>query len=288
MKKVLLGVLIAIIVVILGASAWLYTGKFNPAKAKVFKALSLPVALVKGSFIGSHEFLNRVELAQLLAQSDPSFNSADTQGQILDQLIATAKLEIVAKSHNVTASQADIDDEYKAVVGQFAGGDEGKFTDMLNQAYHLMPDQFKAKVVQPDVLKTNLTIWFNQQQNLNQDAYNKQKDLLAKLDQGQAFDDVVKAYTQDEATKDFGGDAGFIRLSQLSPEFRTALTNAKAGGRVNIVSRYGLHIVQVVDVDKTGSEPSYHIKQLYIKESDFDAWYNQQAGKISSHKLIKL
>ncbi len=288
MKKKIIWIVVGVIVVaVIAAGVWLYTGKFNEAKAKVFKKLSLPVALVSNKTVSGKEFLARYELAQTLYKDDATFDKNDAQNQILDQLIDDAKLRTIAASHQIIVSPDQVDTEFKGVVDQFAGGDEGKFAELLQQSYRLTAQEFKDKVLTSDILKTNLTVWYNSQKDLNKAAYDQEQKLIGLLDQGQSFEDVVKTYTQDEATKDFGGDTGFVKVSELAPEFKAQLANTQSGDRVLIVSRYGLHILKVIEIDKSGDEPSYHLQQLFIQETGFDDWYNKQADSIKARKLIK-
>lgn len=287
MKKFIIALIVVVVAVIVIAGVWLYTGKFNASKAKAFKQLSLPVALVSNKPVSGQEFMQRFELAELLFKDDPTYKIDETQGQILDQLIDDAKLKALAQDHDIVPSAEEIEAQYRALINQFAGGDEAKFIELLQESYHLNVEEFKDKVIRPEVLRANLTIWYHQQQGLNQEAYNKQQELLNKLDQGQPFEEVVKAYTQDEATKDFGGDTGFVKLSELVPEFKNALADKKNGDRVLIASRYGLHIVQVVEIDRTQDEPSYHLQQIFVQGGNFDEWYAKQVESIKAVRLIK-
>lgn len=288
MKKIVISVIGVIVVVIIIAGVWLYTGNFNATKAKAFKQLSLPVALVNSRLVSGREFMHRFELAELLYKDDPTYKSEDSQKQILQQLIDNAKLSTVAKAHDIKATNEDINNQYQAIVQQFAQGDEARLEELLKEDYHLGPEDFKDKVIKPDVMLTNLTIWYHNQKDLNQAAYAKEKELLDKLDSGTSFEEVVKAYTQDEATKDFGGDMDFVKLSELAPEFRNAVKDAKNGDRLTVVSRYGLHILQVIEIDRSQGEPSYHLQQIFIEGNKFEEWYMQQADAVKAIKLIKV
>ena len=287
MKKIILGIIGGLIIVVIAGGVWLYTGKFNSSKAKAFEKLSLPVAVAGSKTVSGKEFMSRLHLAEILYKGDKTYDATATENQILDELIDSTKLQQIAAAHKVTVSSKDINDEYQGIVGQFAGGDESKFKDILSQTYQLSIDEFKNKVIMPDALKTNLTIWYDGQKDLNKAQFAQAQTLLDKLAAGQPFEDMVKAYTQDPATKDLGGDVGSVKLSQLSPEFQGPISSAKAGDQLTIISRFGIHIVKVVDINKTGDEATYHLQQVYIKEDGFQAWYSQQADAIKTHKLLK-
>jgi parvulin-like peptidyl-prolyl isomerase len=286
MKKIIISIVVVLAVIVVGFGVWLYTGKFTSAKATVFDKASLPVAMVNSRLISAKDFLQRYNVAKELAKSDDSIKPQEVQGQILDQLVDNEKLEILSDRNNVTVTDQEIEDQYKGVVGQFTG-DEESFSQALKETYGLSVEDFKSSVIRPDVLRSNLNIWFNGQESLNQEAYGKRKELLDKLAQGKSFEDVVKEYTQDEATKQFGGDAGFVAESELSPEFRQGLKEVKSGDQLNIVSRYGLHIVKVPEVNREQGEAKYHILQIFVQQDGFEQWYAQETGKISSRKLVK-
>lgn len=79
-------------------------------------------------------------------------------------------------------------------------------------------------------------------------AYNAIKDVLAKLTKGDKFEDVVKAVSQDAASKDNGGRIGF--LTAMLPEgfysFENAMYNTPIGKTSGIVrSPMGYHIIKV-------------------------------------------
>jgi len=291
MKKhilsIVLGIVGVIVVALVIAGVWLYTGKFNSTKATAFKKLPLPVASVDGQAISGREFLSRLESAQAVYQNGQNFKLQEAQAKILNQLIDELKLRNIAAQYNIKASPEAIETEYQGIVDQYASGDENKLQEMLAQTYHIDPQEFKDKALAADVLRINLAVWHNSQKDLNKAAYDKQQQLIAMLDQGQTFEAVVKGYTEDEATKDFGGDIGTVKLTELASEFRQPLLNAQSGDRILVVSRYGLHIVKVVEVNKTAPETTYHLQQLFIQAKGFEEWYTQQAQNLKVRKLIK-
>ncbi len=115
-------------------------------------------------------------------------DDATVRTQIYDQLIATKKLEVLSLTNKVDAPNDQIDVEYKNIIDQYAGGDEGKFSEELKATYGLTPDQFKSDVIRLDVLQSNLALWHNQQESLNSDAYKTAKELQSKLQNGEKFE----------------------------------------------------------------------------------------------------
>ena len=151
------------------------------------------------------------------------------------------------------------------------------------------PDEFKSQVIHQELLQSQLLIWFNKQESLNKDSYAKMKELQGKLDGGQSFDDVATAYTQDEANKDFAGDSGMLPFDQLLPEFRTALKDAKPDDTKMVVSRYGLHLLKVLEINDNGEggTKQIHLKQIYVKQTGFPEWLTKESEIVRVVKLLK-
>ncbi len=288
-KKLLFIIPVVIVLLIAAGIAWLYTGTLNSTKQKVLSKIPLPAALVGNKLVPAKELITRLALAKQVASGQEQSRAA-TNTQIFDQLIANKKLESIASSKNIMVTSDEIDREYKKVVNQYSSGDDSKFSEELQNTFGLTPAQFKIDVLRLDIMQNNLARWFNKQESLNADAYAKAKDLQNKLGSGQKFEDVAGTYTQDAATKDFAGDSGFVVFGDLLPEFQDALKDAKANDTKLVVSRYGLHIIKVLEQDNNGDNGAarIHLQQIFVKENEFSAWLAQQTDAIKSKKLLKI
>src|SRR5687768_14193340 len=103
MKRNVIILVVAIIVVLIGGFfVWVYSGTLSGAKTQVVDKLALPVAWVDRSLISGSELFSRYRLAQTLAGADESFEPAEVKAQILNQLVETSKLEILAEKHGIS------------------------------------------------------------------------------------------------------------------------------------------------------------------------------------------
>ncbi len=288
-NKSIIAIVIALIVIILAVSlTWLYTGKLSQAKEKVFKKIPLPAAIVDMQFISAKKVLSRIELAKQLSSQQEGAKSVDPS-QTFSQLVDAQKIDAIASQHHISVTKEQIDEEYQNIIKQYANGDENAFKDELNKTYHMSTDQFKDQVIKEEVLQGNIQLWYNGQTDLDKDALNKAKELQDKINGGQNFDDVAKAYTQDEATKDFAGDSGMIAFSDLLPEFRDGLKDAKVGDSKTVVSRYGIHIFKVLERNSDGANGSeqIHLQQIFVKPNGFSDWMSKQTDNVRVIKLLK-
>jgi parvulin-like peptidyl-prolyl isomerase len=282
------GVVVIIAIVIVGALAWLYTGNISSAKEKVFKAIPLPAALVDMKPVAASTVIERVALAKKLMESQGIAEGAKPS-DTYDQIIDSKKLEAVASQKKVSVTKAGIDEEYKNIVTQYAAGDEEGFKSELQNTYQMTPEDFKDQVIRQELINSQLMLWYNQQEDLNKASYDKIRSYQERLDKGESFDDVARTYTEDEATKDFAGDSGMIPYDDLLPEFREALMDNKVGDVKLVPSRYGLHILKVLELNNDGENgvKQIHLQQIFLKQTGFTDWLTKETDNIRVIKLLK-
>jgi hypothetical protein len=291
-KKSKLGRNIAIVVLFLiiaicGSLMWLYTGQVTSAKEKVFNALPLPAAIVDSNFVSAKSIISRINLSKEIAASQEG-GKADPD-KTFKQIIDTKKIEALASKRNLTAPKEEIDEEYLNIIDQYANGDEKAFTDLLTKTYHMSADEFKSEMVSQDVLQSHLVWWYNQQEDLNKDAYAKAKDFQEKLANDQNFEELAKTYNDDPATKDFAGDTPMMPYDDLLPEFRESLKDSKVGDVKVLTSRFGLHVIKIIELNNDGENGSkqIHLQHILVKTSGFADWLKTESEKLRVLELLK-
>jgi hypothetical protein len=287
MKRYIIIALSAVIVLVAAAVLWLYRSPVTSAHERVFVALHLPIAKAGSTWISMNSLLQRVGVAEKIFAHNQTAPPADLKFQLLTKALDEATLSTIASARGVSVSGAELTDEYNVYATQAAGGDKDKFAQLLQSTYGLTPTDFQKNILRPEITQTKLTVWFNGNQELNQDAFAQLNKIKQALAGGQSFDDVTKAYSQDEASKPFSGDLGYIKTSDLLPELKTALAGAKTGDIIYPASRYGLHAIKVLDV-KPGADGSIHLQAMFVAENGYADWYSSQAKTIKTVRFIKI
>ena len=282
---IILGIIVVLLAVILG---WLYTGSVNATKEKVFQTIPLPVAIVNARVISSTELYDRVNLAQDLLEGTNSGidNLTDT---ILDQLINTKKIEVLAVRNNATPSTEDINNAYSGVLRQFPNQSEQNLETELKQTYGIDLVTFKNEVLRETVTNENLSLWHNRQESLNPQAYEQARKLLSQLDEGTDFDTVAQSNNDDPASNAFAGDSGFVPFNDLLPEFQDAVKDLAINDNKIVASRYGIQVLRINGIAESpdsSEDKNYNIQQIFIQPSDFNTWLDAELQKISSIKLL--
>ncbi len=109
-----------------------------------------------------------------------------------------------------------------------------------------------------------------QQQELeqyNKEAYQKAKDIIAKLNQGEDFAELAKKYSEDPGSKDKGGDLGFVKRGLFVPEFDKAIFDDLKVGEITsepVETVFGYHIIQKLEERGEGENKEVHARHILI------------------------
>jgi peptidyl-prolyl cis-trans isomerase C len=86
------------------------------------------------------------------------------------------------------------------------------------------------------------------------------KDVLARLNKGEKFEDIAKQASLD-GSKDYGGDLGYFAAEEMVPEFSKAAFGLKVGEISQPVKTdYGWHVIKLEDRKQGGAQPFDQVK----------------------------
>ncbi|GGE72868.1 peptidylprolyl isomerase [Priestia taiwanensis] len=113
----------------------------------------------------------------------------------------------------------------------------------------------------------------------------KAKEIKAKVDAGEDFATLAKEHSEDDGTKEKGGDVGTIVPGQMVPEFEAAALKLKTGEVSDLVkSKFGYHIIKATE--RTEYSELSEAEQKAAKEQAMQVKYsNGAAEKIIQKEL---
>lgn len=136
----------------------------------------------------------------------------------------------------------------------------------------------------PNLAKENegydLSQIFIRKANSNAQTEAKAKEIMAKIKEGGAFTTVAQQYSED-ATARIGGSLGFIKKSELSPEFVKALATLKQGEMSDpFWGPNGMHILLLNEIHsfKDQKELRDAVKNKLFEEKFNDQYKNWLKG----------
>ncbi len=273
-EKLILGLGGILVIVGLLLPLWLYTGTLTPAKRGMFRFSHLPIAVAGGSFIS----LNEVETRALLAGS-PGVKGA----QIFQNIIDERATEKIAARYGIAISAQEVRDEYNNLVKQQGGG-SGEFRQLLKSSFGMTPEEFQIRVLLPQLRLVKLNIWHNSQRGLDPSVFNRLEQIRQELFAGRAFAQVVKKYSDDQSSRVFSGDSGFIDPKILLPELQEGLANSRQGDIIYLTSRYGQHVIKILGKDNS----QLQLQSIFLRQDGFSAWHESQLQTVPVRILVRL
>ncbi len=228
--------------------------------------LPLPAGFVGITPISLNEYYLRLNLANNInsRQSISMANQAQTQSQInaaiFQQLAANKVAKSLSAKYSLIASSTDIDTQYNQLQQESGSVD-------LAESYGLTQQTFKQEIILPQLIKQNLAVWLSSNQQINSVEYRKLAQAQAAL------------------SAQIGGDLGFVSNADVLPEMYSAFASAKDSKPHIANSRLGIHLFEVLGTDNKGPGNStrYHVRQIFIKTTDFDQWF---AGQMKNYAII--
>ncbi len=235
-----------------------------------------PVALVGGDVIWNRRLENSIALAK-------RFDTNVNKSEVFAQLIENEQKERLAEKLRINKNNVISEEK------EFYKSDNPEYGKFINDYFNGNEKQFEQYVVAPQAFEALLKIKYNSDFGANNAAYNRAENFIARLNKGEAFEEVAKSGSDDKISGQLGGDLGFVTQNQILPELERALLNLNLG-EVNkqiTVSRLGYHILYPVQTSERDGQKVWHLKHILIQTQGFDTWLQSQLNTISVKKFTK-
>lgn len=209
----------------------------------------------------------------------------------LGSLIDNVLIEQAARAQGVKLADSEIDARLKSFVSDAGGLD--KFNQYLTQNQLTLQDLCltirSSALGELMIERVTATLPTKVEQvrvahillNTREDA----DKALAQLKGGADFAAVAKQLSQDEATKDNGGELGWIPHDVMAPEFDQAAFALQPGQISGVVqSQLGFHIIKVLERD-----PAHPLTPELLqnqRQAAFLTWLQEQRDKAKIEKMV--
>jgi hypothetical protein len=207
--------------------------------------------------------------------------SVQGDGEVLGKLLGDKGLALIAQQHGIAATAEERNLLYQHFLKIWGQGSETQLEKTLNAAGTNI-ETLKRDILPSLILEPKLNAWYNGQEEFNKNILDLGGEIKTKLQNGTAFAALAQGYNQDESTKAFFGDSGFIELEDTLPELMTPLGQAKAGDILILPSRFGVHVIEVTARENN----QLQLQQIFLKTSGFTSWYTAEYKKIPIKMFI--
>ena len=207
-----------LIVLFFGVMAWgIYKLNWRGGiMDKFLEVMPLPAAKVDRNYILFPDYLKALSAAEKFyaKQQEKGFKNIPTHDELQkivmeERLVQNILVKEISAKYNITVSQEEINDNANEVLNN-AGGEE-KFKTFLNDFYGISIQDYKKIFIEPNLYfdKTNEAIIDDE--SINGAAKKKIQEALSKLRNGEKFEDVVRAYSEDLQANENASQEFFMR-----------------------------------------------------------------------------
>jgi parvulin-like peptidyl-prolyl isomerase len=226
-----------------------------------------------------------------LASEEGQQMMAQTRLQILESMIDQVLIEQAAAREGVTVSEEEVETQVLANI-DLAGEEE--FNAWL-EANDMTMEEFRA-AVRAQLLsaamfeKVTASVPTSAEQvharHILLEKEEEARELLSQLQGGGDFAALAKLYSQDESTREQGGDLGWFPRGLLAPEVEEAAF-ALEPGQVSaaVHSQFGYHIIQLLE--KEADRPLSAEMLHSLKAQTFRRWMQEQRETATIERFVE-
>lgn len=294
--KIVITTIAILVAVFIGFSTFILLSlyKFQSTSEFIYqvtRVLPLPVARIGGTFVSYENYL--FELRHYIHyyenQGEVDFSSESGKAQLADQrkksletVVNNAYVRRIAREKGITVSSSEIDQQITMLRELNRLGTDNKvFEDVLKDYWGWSVSDFRRSIEQ-QLLSDKVL------QALDTGTRSRADTALAELKSGKDFGAVAKQYSDDGATKDKGGELGFL-VSRSDRNIPTQTVDAlyklqpgQISGLVNI--GYGIEIVKNLGVQ----DDKIKAARIFFSYQDINNFLNDYRDKQKPQTYIKV
>lgn len=233
---------------------------------RMSQILPFPIARVDGQFVRYEEYLFelRQNIHYLIHQENVDFNTPEGEVQLagyrqqaLDKVIDAAIIRQLAGEQGVTVTDQEIDDQINLIRSSGGIGDATQtLEDTLADFYGWDLGDLK-RVIKAQLLKQKLVPLFDTS------AKTRAQTVLEDINNGGDFAKLAAKHSDDEFTKNDGGQLGFISRgnTEIPPQIVEVafLLDAGETSKGLVQTLFGYHIVKTLAYRGTDEAQVSHI-----------------------------
>lgn len=227
-----------------------------------------------------------------LESEDGKAMLAQMRRQVLDSMIEQVLIEQAAAQEGVAVSEEELERVIQESIEE--GGGQASFEEWLRTSdliYEDFREEIRFQLLAQAIFEriTGSVPTTGEQVHARHILVQTEAEaqaILTRLQAGEDFAALASQLSQDENTKEAGGDLGFFHQGQLiSPELEGAAFALQPGQTSGVVqSQFGYHIVQVLEKTPDLPLPSELLNSL--KEQAFAAWMQEQWDNATVERFI--
>jgi parvulin-like peptidyl-prolyl isomerase len=218
---------------------------------RVSQVVPFPVAKAGPDLVSYENYLFELRHYMHYYQTQQNVDFNDERGKeqlaafrkvALQSVISDTYVKQLAKQHKISVSDREVDEQVDLLRNQNRlGSSDEVFEDVLKEFWGWSLNDFERELRQQMLAQKVVSA-------LDTDTHNRAQNVLTQLNNGGDFAALAKQFSEDQSTKDGGGDYGIVidkTNRDLSPQVIDVLFKLNAGQNSGIVETpLGLEILR--------------------------------------------
>lgn len=298
------GALIVAALVILNAIPIYFFGTDNFIESRVVRIIPYPAAVIGNTnFISISDVKSNLKAVRQFYESQDfskaglrvDFSTEDgakrlkiKERDILNKMVEDRLIILMAKQNGIKISDSEVNDNVKRALSEY-GNNEDDVQSKLSALYGWTMDDFKEKIVKPDLYRRQLEKIYQKEEQGNAEILrNKISKAKEELEKGGDFSKIANTYS-DGISKENGGELGWFKKDQILPEIAETVFNLGRGKRTDILeSPIGFHIVEMEDFRITdGARTMVKLRQIFVAKKTFGDWLQEKKAAFEVRVPLK-
>ncbi|MFH0969632.1 MAG: peptidylprolyl isomerase [Patescibacteria group bacterium] len=269
-------------------------GKDYKAVKKMEKIIPYPVAVLNNyNFITFKNLNNNLESVKKFYENQ-DFSKVDLrvdfstengkkrlkmkEKEVLERMIEDKAIEILARKEGMKITDAMVSQNLSRKMEEYGTGDN--LNNNLEKLYGWSIDDFKEKVVKPDLYRQELEKIFASRDSSVKKGKEQIEKAKAELNKKKVFADVAMEYSKGSTAQD-GGELGWFKKDQLIEEVSKAVFASDKGKISDIIeSSLGFHIIEVEDKKTENDSELIRIRQIFLPKKTFGEFLYEEMKKM--------
>jgi len=255
------------------------------------KVLPFPIARVGSTFVPYEDYLFELkryihyyEEVEKISFDDPAYQPQleDQKKRILEQVVDLAYIRKIANDKDIVVSEAEIDERVELLKAQNRlGNNDQLFEDTLRDYYDWTINDFRRSIRNEILISKVLEV-------VDVETRSLANSITDQIKQGADFAALAKQYSQDDQTKDNGGEIPVLidPKSRDVPSEQIAALEKLAPGQVSEPVNTGRGYILLKKLEDT--EGKYRVAQIVLNFSPIQDFLNDEKAENKARVFIKL
>jgi len=284
------GLIITLVGVAIYQNSFLSTSTRN----EIVNLIPYPAGIVNNHFLSIAEFradvaaLNRFYAVQIESGVFGEIpKSTSVQDIVWERFIQDSLIKDIAADYEIKVEEESINRELQKIIAD-AGGREN-LEKQIAFLYGWSVEKFTDKIVKPYLLREKIAATVFQDGILRSEKKEFALDLLEKIKaEPESFSEYAKKYSQDETSKNLGGDLGFFVEGVVVPEIENTLKDMEEGEVSDLLeTNEGFEILKLEE-KLTGKDGRlrFRARRILIRYPTFEELLTEKRKQAKIYRFI--